>query len=59
VNINLDPAEPWTKRLNEVGVDYKDTDSWLRIRFTPKEFVENTELLREMLHEAVAEDEKD
>lgn len=57
INIDIDPEEPWIKRLEDAGLDYR-SDYALRVKVSPKSFAENEALFREMLQEAVAQDEK-
>ena len=59
LEIDIDPVEPWLKRLEDAGVDSKGHDGVLKIKLTAKDFEENKELLREILHEAVIQDEKE
>ena len=57
INITIDPSESWAKKVADAGLEYKN-DWALRVKVTPKSFAENEGLLREILQEAVAEDEK-
>jgi len=59
VNIALEPVEPWAKRLEDTGLDFKTQEGELKINLTAKDFEENKELIREILREAVVEDEKE
>lgn len=56
INIDLDPADSWIKRVESAGLEFR-TDDGVRIKVTPKTFADNQELIREMIEEAVAEDE--
>jgi hypothetical protein len=56
---NLDPPDPWVKRLEDAGLDFTNRDGSLKVKVTPKDFAENRDLISEMLHEAVKQEEKD
>ncbi len=53
----LDPSEPWETRVQEAGLDYR-SDGDFRVKVTPKDFSENEPLIREMLVEAIKQDEE-
>lgn len=57
INIDLDPVDSWLKSVADV-LEYKETDKGLRIKVTPKTFADNEGLIRDMLQESVAEDER-
>ena len=57
INVNIDPADSWAKRVEDAGLEYRN-DWALRVKVTPKSFSENEMLFKEMLQEAVAQDEK-
>jgi hypothetical protein len=57
INIKLVPADAWAKRLEEAGVEYRN-DWAVRVKVSPANFATYESLIREMLQEAVAEDEK-
>jgi hypothetical protein len=59
VGLTLDPVEPWVKRVQDTGLDFKTKEGELKINLTSKEFEGNKDLIREMLREAVVEDEKE
>ena len=59
VRIALDPVEPWAKRLEDTGLDSKNQEGKLSINLTAQDFQENKDLIREILREAVVEDEKE
>lgn len=54
---NLDPTEPWEKRAQEAGLDYRNGDDF-RVKIAPRDFSENEQLIRELLTEAVKQDEE-
>ncbi len=54
----LSPTEPWLKRLEEKGLDSDVKNEDLRVTLTAKDFDDNSELLTELLHEAVKQYEK-
>jgi hypothetical protein len=56
--VNLDPSEPWEKLLEGAGLDFKNRNGELRIELTAKDLAENSHLIRDILREAVEEDEK-
>lgn len=56
IDIKLDPAEPWAKGVEDVGLEYRN-DWTLRVKITPKSFADNAPL-QGILQEAVVEDEK-
>jgi hypothetical protein len=56
--VSLDPAEPWEKLLQSAGLDFKNRHGELRIELTAKDIAENSELIRNILREAVEEDER-
>jgi hypothetical protein len=53
------PVEPWEARLEEAGLDFVNKAGVLKVRITSKELTENGDLIRELLHEVVLEDEKE
>jgi hypothetical protein len=57
LGVSLDPAEPWEKLLQGAGLDFKNRHGELRIELTAKDVAENSELIRNILREAVEEDE--
>jgi hypothetical protein len=59
IALALDPTEIWAKRVHEAELDFKIKDGYLRVDVTPKEFGEKSDLLRQMLREALTEDEKE
>jgi hypothetical protein len=59
VGLTLDPVEPWVKRVQDTGLDFKTKEGELKINLTAKEFEGNKDLIKEMLREAVVEDEKE
>jgi hypothetical protein len=52
VSIMLDPIDSWTQRVKDADLDFKIKDGYIRVDLSPKEFADNKDLLREMLHEA-------
>jgi hypothetical protein len=58
LGVSLDPAEPWEKLLQGVGLDFKNRHGELRIELTAKDVADNSGLIRDILREAVAEDER-
>lgn len=59
VGLSLDPVEPWAKRVQDTGLDFKSKEGELRVSLTPKDFDEHKGLIREMLREAAVQDEKE
>ena len=53
----LDPSAPWETRVQEAGLDFR-SDGDFRVKVRPKDFSENEQLIREMLIEAVKQDEE-
>jgi hypothetical protein len=53
----LNPVEPWTKRLQQSGLDFKPREDDLLVNVTPQALTENKELLRDLLQAAVRQDE--
>jgi hypothetical protein len=57
--VSLDDADSWKEKVDNAGMDFRLKDGEnLRIKVTPKTFAENEALIREMLQQAVTEDEK-
>jgi hypothetical protein len=59
VAIAVEPAEPWADRLKAVGLDSEIRKGKLHVSLTAKDFEENKDLIREILREAVSQDEKE
>ena len=59
VAIAVEPTEPWTDRLRAVGLDSEIRKGKLQVSLTAKDFEENKDLIREILREAVSQDEKE
>jgi hypothetical protein len=57
--MDLDPVEPWVKRVQDPGMDFKTKEGRLKVNLTVKDFEQNKDLLREMSHESATEDEKE
>ena len=53
---NLDFPDPHEDFLEEAGLEHKN-DGTLRVKVTPKNFAQNESLIREMLQQAVEDDE--
>ena len=58
VGISIDPTEPWERLLESAGLDFKNRNGDLRIELTAKDLAENGELIRNILREAVEQDER-
>ena len=58
LGISIDSTEPWEKLLEGAGLDFKNRNGDLKIELTGKDLAENSELIRNILREAVAEDER-
>jgi hypothetical protein len=58
VGLSLDPVDPWVKRVEDTGLEFKVKQGELKVNLDSKDFDANRDLLREMLREAVAQDEK-
>jgi hypothetical protein len=59
LSMDLDPVEPWVKRVQDPGMDFKTKEGRLKVNLTVKDFEQNKDLLREMSHESATEDEKE
>jgi hypothetical protein len=54
----LSPIEPWSKRLQDSGLESDVKNEDLRVTLTAKDFDDNKELLTELLQEAVRQYER-
>lgn len=59
VGLSLDPVEPWVKRVEDTGLEFKAKEGELKINLASKDFEAHKDLLRGMLREAVAQDERE
>lgn len=59
LGLSLTPVEAWAKRVQESGLYFKVNEGELKVDLTAKDFDANKDTLREMLREAVAENEKE
>lgn len=58
LGVSVDPTDPWEKPLEGAGLDLKNRNGDLRIELTAKDLAENSDLIRNMLREAVEQGEK-
>jgi hypothetical protein len=58
IGVNVNPVEPWMKKIEDAGLEFRNEDGRIRVKVTPKTFAENKDLIRELLQCSVAEDEQ-
>lgn len=58
VGVNVNPVDPWVKRVEDAGLEFRNEDGRIRVKVTPKTFAENEDLVRELLQCSVTEDEQ-
>lgn len=59
ISIEIEPVDPWVGRLKGMGLDFENRQEKLQVSLTAKDFEENRDFVREILREAVIEDEEE